>query len=513
MFFAQKKNLLLEWKNPETGVRVKPYQVYELGEIEEQYITYPRNFAVIWQYWKRLGTRAIVKKIISRLQERKRNRKIYGCGYGVIVEGAVACPIPEGARVFFFLYNHAPDEEIYCIDHRFIIETGDSVADVVEKKPESDVMPASFSRYTGWSPYSGYVPDADELRAELISLSTGYRNTNQCPPGSSACCLKGIDRRDCPSQEGSGRPSAVLFGLGNYSKIQIIPNIEKYLDLRCVHEIDPLQLDHLLSKEISLDTSPVPREDEKYDVWLVAGYHHTHADIAIYAINSGGTAVVEKPLVTTQNQYDSLIHALDTISDARFFTCFQKRYSPFNKYVFEDMGIRPGDPLDMHGIVYEIPLPKYHWYNWPNSGSRIISNGCHWLDYFMYLNQYAEVSSYSVKILRDNDLLVDVLLENGAILTMVLTDKGSQRLGVRENLELRANGTTITIVDACSYTAENRFRVIRTSRTNIMNVYKDMYHSICYSILHGRAGDSIESLRSTKLMLDIESQLKGYEHA
>ena len=42
--------------------------------------------------------------------------------------------------------------------------------------------------------------------------------------------------------------------------------------------------------------------DERFDVHLIAGFHHTHAPLACHALDAGAHAVVEKPLATTEAQ-------------------------------------------------------------------------------------------------------------------------------------------------------------------------------------------------------------------
>jgi hypothetical protein len=162
----------------------------------------------------------------------------------------------------------------------------------------------------------------------------------------------------------------------------------------------------------------------------------------------------------------------------------------------------------MHSLVYEIPLPRLHWYTWPNSGSRLVSNGCHWLDYFLFMNDFAAVSDLRVEPMRGGDLVTCVRLVNGAQMIMSLTDAGSPRLGVRDVIDLRANNTTVRLVDATFYHAENRSRVLRTRSVNSMAAYKRMYDEICRRITRGEEGDSTESLRSTELMLDLEDALR-----
>ena len=100
---------------------------------------------------------------------------------------------------------------------------------------------------------------------------------------------------------------------------------------------------------------------------------------------------------------------------------------------------------------------KHHWYNWPNSGSRLVSNGCHWLDYFMFLNSYSAVVDIKNGFRRDDTITgVQVKLENGAYFSMSLTDNGSQRLGVRDYIELERQEKTFTMIDGDRYSAEDQ---------------------------------------------------------
>jgi predicted dehydrogenase len=276
-----------------------------------------------------------------------------------------------------------------------------------------------------------------------------------------------------------------------------------------VHEIDPDQLESFASSGAALDTSPWPRRDERYDAWFIAGFHHTHAPLAIQALESGAYAVVEKPLATTNSQYEDIKKALGSVSQKRLFTGFHKRYSRINEWIRKDFGFfQSGDPVDMHCIVYEIPLPRLHWYNWPNSGSRLISNGCHWLDYYLYLNGFAAVVDAGVIALHGSDLSAWVRLDNGSQLVMSLTDSGSHRLGVREIIELRTGNKTARIIDGTYYQAESSDRMLRRRKVNPMESYARMYKTICKCILAKKDGDPSEALLSAKLMLDLEQELK-----
>ncbi len=90
---------------------------------------------------------------------------------------------------------------------------------------------------------------------------------------------------------------------------------------------------------------------------------------------------------------------------------------------------------------------------------------------------------------------------------MTLTDVGSQRLGVRDYIELRHGGITITMIDGKIYKAENRSRVFNSRRVNSLDAYSRMYRQISLAIARGSKGDDIKSLQSSELTLLLEQDL------
>jgi predicted dehydrogenase len=254
------------------------------------------------------------------------------------------------------------------------------------------------------------------------------------------------------------------------------------------------------------DTSPELRSGEEFDALLIAGYHHTHAPLAVEALRRGAYAVVEKPLATDPHQLEALSAAVR--DDPRLFACFHKRYLPFNAWVRTDLKIEEGHPISYHCIVFEVPLPELHWYRWPNSRSRLVSNGCHWIDHFLFLNQYAEPVAQELHAAGDGTVNCSIELANGAFFTMVLTDQGSERIGVQDHIQLRANGGTITMTNGSDYVAESSHGIIRRARINKMTSYQIMYRTIGKQVASGAWGDSLRSVEvSTALMLNLEKLL------
>ena len=282
----------------------------------------------------------------------------------------------------------------------------------------------------------------------------------------------------------------------------------RFVEVVKIHEVDPVQaFSGRRADAVAWSTEPFPGGEERTDVYVIAGYHHTHAPIAEWALQIGASVVVEKPLAVDEEQLRRLEKAASRGS-GRFFGAFQRRYSPFNRYAREDLGLGVDQPVSYHCIAYEVPLPERHWYRWPNSHGRLVSNGCHWIDHFMFLNGYAKPSWYDAREASDGTVTVAVELVNDALFTMVLTEKGSERLGVREHIELRANGRTVTITDGRRYIAEDRRRVVRRARVGGLDSYSHMYRTIGEQLLAGAAGDSREAvIGSTALTLALEREL------
>jgi hypothetical protein len=106
------------------------------------------------------------------------------------------------------------------------------------------------------------------------------------------------------------------------------------------------------------------------------GVDRLHAPIPALLASSGlhhhlirnGTrhVIVEKPICTTVAQLEDLLKVLNDNPEAKLHCAFQKRYSPVNAFVLTDLG---SSRISMSATVYEVALPKHHWYRWPSSGN------------------------------------------------------------------------------------------------------------------------------------------------
>ncbi len=493
----------------ENSARIEVHLWCNLSPLNDLYFRPQGGWRLLWNYTREFGVRQVVRKSLSRVKERSRNQKFLAVGAGQVMESSDD-RFPLGAWAVFIATMHPK-----CMER--IVVSGDLLRkmDSPLDLPDGEIAllegaaTPGITELGGWNPESGIplppsllsqaLQEADEIvrRANLSGVSR-----LSVSPSSSL-----LERTPSPPAR-TGRLSAVLFGYGHYAKTNILPNLGDKITVAAVHEVDPTQLGAVSALPFATDSSPILRAEERYDVCFLAGYHHTHAPLATEAIKRGMVAVSEKPLATTTHDLEELLRALK--NGGKFYAGFHKRYSELNPVALKFL--RRGAnavPISYHCIVHEVPLPARHWYTWPNSKSRVVSNGCHWMDHWMFLNDYSPVARHTATRLASGDVVVAAQAVNGAGFVMTLTDLGSSRIGVEDTVELRTPDVTVRIFNGASLVAEDSTRVLARVRVNRTASYARMYQQIAHNIASGAPGDSIESIeRSTRFVLDVEASLE-----
>jgi predicted dehydrogenase len=493
-------------------VRIQAVEVTQYPLPDGQFFSRRLNIRLVLAYIREIGLRDVARKIHSRLAERVRNERCMVVGLGRVLESREPSITP-GNLVPFIVPDSGPSSERYVV-------RGDLVGDPWRGKLSDDLAESwrvvradasgddpEVTRMAGWNARSGspWPLSRPEIAVVVDRALKASGKSRICSYGRTPVTER---------EEISGESGLTIFGYGNYVKTMVIPQLGSKIPVRCVHEIDPWQVGCRRNRLWSWDTSPYLRPNEDPDVVVVASFHHTHADIAITAMKLGARAVIiEKPVLTTSADLEMLFEAIAKYKTP-VFAAFQRRYSPFNERLLADLGIRPGNPVSCFTTAYEVPLPPRHWYRWPNSGSRIISNGCHWIDHFLYLNSFSPVRQLEADYLGDSSIVIRMSLENGATLLLSLTHAGSPRLGVRDHCEFRANAVTVTITDSKHYISESAHGVIRRMDTHRFSAHRRMYRSISEAIAAGSGGDSMQSLwQSSHTVLAAETALLGATNA
>lgn len=489
-------------------VRIQAVELAQYPLLDGQFFRRPLKARFVLAYMRNIGLREVARKVRSRLAERIRNERCAVFGLGRVLESREPSVTP-GSLVPFIVPDGGPPSERYVVRCDLVGDPwlGAAMDELAEGwrvvRADTAGDDPDIARIAGWNAYSGSPPPI--ARSEIATVVSRALKVDGIVTGCSYGAAPAVER-----VEGLRESGLTIFGYGNYVKTMIIPELGSKIPVRCIHEIDPWQVGRRPNKNWSWDTSPYLRPSEAPGVVVVASFHHTHAGIAVEAMRRGAQAVIiEKPIVTTGTDLKILVEAIKEYKTP-VFAAFQRRYSPFNERILEDLEVRSGDPVSCFAMAYEVPLPVRHWYRWPNSGSPILSNGCHWIDHFLYLNSFSPVRQLEADHLGDSSIVIRMSLENDATLLLSLTHVGSPRLGVRDHCEFRANAVTATVTDSESYISESAGGVIRRMGTHRFSAHRRMYRSISEAIAAGSGGDSLHSLlQSSHAVLAAEAALLG----
>ncbi len=514
----------LDYHRNKSGYRIQVLAWKDLEKLEHVYHTRPKSLRLLINYFPVVGPVGLFTKTWSRLREDRRNEKYIACGIGKIIEVPSGNDFALGEMVAFLAPWHPALAERVVLPKELMFKIGGAEipkvpADAILYHPlqKSGKENEWWKEMRAWSIFSG-TEISGETRRKLESgikeelKNTKWSEAERLATGNAGSIseTKGEIQKTGlvnPSTRLGVKKIGILYGFGNYAKINVIPYMSPFVNIKTVHEIDPTQIS-VAPRVQRWDTSPFPKPEEKADVYFVASYNHTHVPITLHALKQGAYAVVEKPVV---NDYEELAELERALRQAgrKVFIGFHKRYGLFNELARKDLGVKLGDPISYHSIVYELIQPEFFWYNWPVSRSTFFANGCHQIDHFLHLNNFSKPKDFDIKLLHDHAVEVWIELENGASFTTTFSEKGTSRVGPRDIVELKVHGKNIRITDAIKYQSEDEHRIIRKKRIFKTNSYRDMYRAIGKKIAANGEGDSIESiLISAKIMLDLEEKLQ-----
>ncbi|MBU1105872.1 MAG: Gfo/Idh/MocA family oxidoreductase [Candidatus Riflebacteria bacterium] len=497
------------------SLRIEVAAWLNLAEAKGIYFERKFSLRMLGEYIREIGWRAVYLKIRSRLAESGRNQKFYSIGIGRLLESRDCKGFNAGDYLIFIAPMHPKAAERVVLPAQLVRRTDetlylqyahiDGVQHYAMSGTDSELV---LPELLGWHQESGFAPDTTRL-ASCLEKATVFWRQLKLSSSLLRCSPRSEIRENSKGIEpvAKGNISAAIYGLGNYAKTQIMPNLDARLQISEIHEIDPTQIGNPGNYKARVTTSSEFSAQGGCRVVFAAGYHHTHADIAARAIESGSIAVVEKPVVTTPAQLERLLK-LDSLQPGRLFSCYHMRHNPLFAEARNDLGVNPGEAVHITSDVYEVALPPHHWYNWPSARSHLVSNGCHWLDHFLFMNDYAKPVKFTASKAVNGDSLAQVELANGACLFLHLTHLGSPRVGVQDHVVMRAGSRTVSVTNGAVYKFEDEMCLRRSFTGNRMNAYRQMYRNISAAIVAGQPGDSHEALRYTnELILALDAMI------
>lgn len=228
---------------------------------------------------------------------------------------------------------------------------------------------------------------------------------------------------------------------------------------------------------------------------IIAAYHSDHAPIALKVLdeNPRANVFVEKPLAVTLE--DAAALSRRRAEGAWIDVGFNRRFAPLTKVAVQALRDRR-QPLVMTAVVKEVKIPATHWYLWPNQGTRITGNACHWIDLAYDL---VRAAPREIGVVRsDEDATITILFSDGSLFTLVATDRGSDLAGVEEMIDIRCGDTSVTINDYRECVVK-KGAVIRTTR----RIRRDRGHDRMYRDLRRRWCDGLPPAYPADAMLPV----------
>lgn len=281
-----------------------------------------------------------------------------------------------------------------------------------------------------------------------------------------------------------------LYGLGDYARVYIAPNIKAENKSYCVDYNHSLA-EHYKEKYKYSQFGLVPEESysvlkkTKNPLAIIATYHSDHARIAkeIFERNPSTFIFIEKPPCVTLEDIKILTALYN--KGANLEIGYNRRFIPLNQKI-RDAFYEQQKVITIS--VKEILITENHWYFWSNQGTRITGNLTHWLDLAVFwINGEPVEINMMASPSKDETMAVSVLFSEGSLVNITVSDKGNSLRGVQENIEVRTKAETVSIQDYTRYSWTSNNGSKNTVNKSIRNKGHDAMYKHLVKVYNNKA--------------------------
>ncbi len=248
-----------------------------------------------------------------------------------------------------------------------------------------------------------------------------------------------------------------IVGAGGFSKTKLMPLVSKLHNVSIAAVADS---DYATAENASRTYGATKTfieeddlfQDESIDVVLIASPHKFHYDQAVQALCRGKAVFLEKPMVTTFEQFKVLELFLKNNPTAPFCVDYNRSFAPFIQKIKWET-VERHSPLVINYRINAGYISPDHSVHQASGAGRIIGEACHIFDLFCFLTGSHPVS-VSVEALRptSDDLFptdnfsAHISFADGSICSLVYTSIGHTALG-KERMELFFDSKSIVMED------------------------------------------------------------------
>ncbi|WP_119166676.1 bi-domain-containing oxidoreductase [Algihabitans albus] len=189
-------------------------------------------------------------------------------------------------------------------------------------------------------------------------------------------------------------------------------------------------------------------QDEAVDAVLIATRHDQHASMVSDALRAGKHVFVEKPLVLSRDELETVAAAYQGVG-RQLLIGFNRRFSPMSRTLKEALS---GAPLVMTYRINAGPIPAGHWHQDAEvGGGRIVGEVCHFIDVMQYLTGASPIEVHALAaqtgqaLPADPDCLtVSLSFSDGSVGSIAYVSNGDPSFP-KERLEVFGGGMTAVI--------------------------------------------------------------------
>jgi predicted dehydrogenase/threonine dehydrogenase-like Zn-dependent dehydrogenase len=223
-----------------------------------------------------------------------------------------------------------------------------------------------------------------------------------------------------------------VIGAGNYASSMLLPHLARRVDVQLVEVATATGLSAVnAQRKFGFERCSTDHrgllDDETLGAVLIATRHHAHAGMVSEALRAGKAVFVEKPLAVDPAQLEAIITAIHDSGNDRLMVGFNRRYAPLLVDLKRAWGPQ-GGPVQVRYEVNAGRLEAGSWYANSEEGSRLIGEGCHFVDTASWWLDQDPVTVFSTAAGGDPDDTVTILsYPDGSVATIAYQTRGDPR--------------------------------------------------------------------------------------
>ncbi len=251
-----------------------------------------------------------------------------------------------------------------------------------------------------------------------------------------------------------------FVGAGNYASVHLIPHVRDHARTELVGlctatgKSAKQAADSFGFEYCTTDLQPL-LDDDAIDAVFIATRHSTHAEFATRALEAGTHVFVEKPMVVTEDQLDTLRDAYEDAQTDRptgLMVGLNRRFAPMVTDLRD--AVPTEGPKQMIYRVNSGPIDPDSWLHRPEEGGgMLVGEMVHFVDLMQHVCGARPVQVHAQSLALDrhdradhDNLSITVSFDDGSTGTLCYNTVGDGAAS-KERLEVYGGGTTAALDD------------------------------------------------------------------